>query len=227
MKFTDPAALVGYVLYYAIGTAISDERMLWDQDGEVGFKVRPRRSTKRSEDKTKPDANSMSLPKQEFLDRFVSHFLPLRFRRVRMYGLYANNERDRLAIAKQLLQPAGELTSPDNSHAASGASDSIEQEFEGTREGQTTYRVRCQKCADEPPMQTEFRLSGSQTMRVLSFIVLMQTYLKGELASPPSNRPSGLPYFFARVATELSPPRTPGAQPADLAFHRSIEARAP
>ena len=45
----------------------------------------------------------MSLPKQEFLDRVVSHYLPKGFRRVRLGGIYATNQRKKLAHAKNTL----------------------------------------------------------------------------------------------------------------------------
>jgi|GEM_PF-2799831 len=209
IELNNPAALVGYVLYYAVGTAISDQRMLWDKDGEVGFKIKPRRG--RDGKILKGSPRSMSLPKQVILDRIVSHILPMRFRRVRLSGLYATNEHARLAIARNLIaagrEPSGATTS------ATQDQDSIESEFSGDREGQTTYRVRCQKCVDKPPMHTEFRIAGHDTMRFLSFIVAMQMYYSGDRKRPPTPRPSGLPFHFASLEDFLSPlPSTPPDQ---------------
>ena len=44
----------------------------------------------------------------------------------------------------------------------------------GDREGQTTYRVRCQKCVDQPPIQREFHLRGRETRRNLPFITWLR-----------------------------------------------------
>jgi hypothetical protein len=236
IELNNPAALVGYVLYYAVGTAISDQRMLWDKDGEVGFKIKPRRS--RDGKVLKDSPRSMSLPKQELLDRFVSHILPMRFRRVRPSGLYATNERKRLAIARNLLaagrEPSG-LSS--NTQEQDKNEDSLASEFSGDREGQTTYRVRCQKCVDQPPMHTEYRIPGHDTMRFLAFIIAMQMYLSGKRLTPPEPRPSGLPHHFARLEDFLSPiPSSPPSQqetspvlPTDdpLITPPPIKARAP
>jgi hypothetical protein len=54
--------------------------------------------------------------------------------------------------------------------------DSLESEFSGVREGQSTYRVRCQKRVEQPPMQREGRLTGRDTMRYLAFIIAVQMY---------------------------------------------------
>jgi hypothetical protein len=48
-------------------------------------------------------------------------------------------------------------------------------------------------------MQTQYRIPGHDTMRFLSFIVAMQTYLSGKRKRPPSPRPCGLPYHFASL----------------------------
>ncbi|MGV3485151.1 MAG: hypothetical protein ACO1RT_12100 [Planctomycetaceae bacterium] len=67
------------------------------------------------------------------------------------------------------------------------------------REGKTTCRVRCQKCVDQPPMHTEYRIAGHDTMRFLAFIIAVQMYLLGKRSRPPEPRPSGLPDHFARL----------------------------
>jgi hypothetical protein len=172
--------------------------MLWDKDGEVGFKIKPRRG--RDGKAMKDSPRSISLPKQEFLDRFVSHILPKGFRRVRMSGLYATNERARLGIARGVLKTGRK---PSDQTLDTVDEDSLEAEFSGDREGQSTYRVRCQKCVDQPPMQREGRLTGRDTMRCLAFIIAMQMYFSGKRSTPPEPRPDGLPSYFAMLEDQV------------------------
>lgn len=116
----------------------------------------------------------------------------------KMTGLNASNEHDRLSIARDLIQAAAEAK-PAAIDRSSTESDSLESEFSGDREGKTTYCVRCQKCVDQPPMHTEYRIPGHDTMRFLTFIIAMQMYLSGKRSKPPEPRPSGLPNHFARL----------------------------
>jgi hypothetical protein len=103
-----------------------------------------------------------------------------------MSGLYATNQRARLGIARGVLDAGRE---PSNASSDTNDQDSLEAEFSGDREGQSTYRVRCQKCVDQPPMQREDRLTGRDTMRCLAFIIAMQMYFSSKQSPYPVGHP--------------------------------------
>jgi len=179
----------------------------------------------------------MSLPKQEFIDRLVSHYLPKGFRRVRLGGIYATNQRKKLAHAKNTLaadrEPPGLTSKADTTTTKKPQDqDSLEAEFSGDREGQATYRVRCQKCTDQPPMLLECHLSGSETTPCLSYIMLLAMFFKGKLAEPPKDRPASLPWGFGQVATDFGSPLEfdeplTGDTSSALTTVPSMEARGP
>lgn len=79
-----------YLARYVGGVAISDARMLAVTATHVSFKSRQ---------------GIVTVEGHEFVRRFVTHFLPRRFNRVRYYGLYApSNVHFRWARARQLLK---------------------------------------------------------------------------------------------------------------------------
>lgn len=96
--FAGPQAVLAYLCRYTHRVAITNSRLqaLDLQDGTVtfGYKDYAHESQRRS----------MSLSLAEFLRRFCLHILPLRFVKIRHYGLLANRDRPaRIAQARALL----------------------------------------------------------------------------------------------------------------------------
>jgi hypothetical protein len=100
--FAGPQQVLAYLARYTHRIAISNERLLSDADGQVRFRYRDRRRGNRP--------RTMTLPREEFLRRFLLHVLPLGFMRIRHFGLFANRARaGKLAAARAALQqPAPE-----------------------------------------------------------------------------------------------------------------------
>jgi hypothetical protein len=82
--------------------AISNDRILDIEDGEVRFRWKDYRDNSRSK--------TMALAAEEFIRRFLLHILPEGFQRIRYYGFLANRYRkEKLALCRRLLQmPAPE-----------------------------------------------------------------------------------------------------------------------
>ncbi|HLF82377.1 MAG TPA: IS91 family transposase [Anaerolineales bacterium] len=104
--FAGPQQVLDYVGRYTHRVAISNQRLLAIEEGQVGFRWKDYR-----------DANQqkvLTLGADEFIRRFLLHVLPQGFQRIRYYGLLGNRYREqKLARCRQLLgmpaaQPAGE-----------------------------------------------------------------------------------------------------------------------
>ena len=88
--------MLEYLGRYTHRVAISNERLLALQDGQVSFSVErlPRREQPQGDDG----------PAEEFIRRFLQHALPPGFQRIRYYGLLANCHRaGQLALCRKLL----------------------------------------------------------------------------------------------------------------------------
>jgi len=97
--FAGPRKLVDYLGRYTHRVAISNERLLSCDDGEVTFTYRDRSDGDRRK--------TARLPAEKFLSRFLQHVLPDRFMRIRHYGLLANRDKQqRLAHCRELLGAA-------------------------------------------------------------------------------------------------------------------------
>lgn len=105
--FAGPQQVLAYLARYTHRIAISNDRLVSDTDGEVRFRYRDRRRGNR--------ARTMTLPRNEFLRRFLLHVLPTGFMRIRHFGLFANRSRAaKLAAARGALQqPPPEPISPE------------------------------------------------------------------------------------------------------------------
>lgn len=77
-----PEAALRYLGRYVQGMAISNQRLLSDQQGVVAFQVKDYRHGRRR--------TVVRLPGEEFVGRLARHVLPPRFMRVRHCGLFAN-----------------------------------------------------------------------------------------------------------------------------------------
>jgi hypothetical protein len=104
--FAGPQQVLDYVGRYTHRVAISNQRLLAIEEGQVCFRWKDYR-----------DGNQqkvLTLGADEFIRRFLLHVLPQGFQRIRYYGLLGNRYREQnLAHCRQLLgmptaQPAGE-----------------------------------------------------------------------------------------------------------------------
>lgn len=96
--FGGPAQVLEYLGRYTHRIAISNDRLLALDDGQVRFQWKDYRR------KGRPTSRTLTLPAQEFLRRFLIHVVPPQFRRIRHYGFLANRHRKRkLARCRQLL----------------------------------------------------------------------------------------------------------------------------
>lgn len=91
-----PAQVLEYLGRYTHRVAISNERIVGMDHGEVAFRVRP--------DAISGKKRTLRLPGTEFIDRFLKHVLPTGFKRIRHYGLLApQHKASRLALARTAL----------------------------------------------------------------------------------------------------------------------------
>jgi hypothetical protein len=91
-----PRKLVEYLGRYTHRVAISNDRLLSCDDGQVRFRYRDRRDDDR--------VKTATLPAEEFIGRFLHHVLPDRFLRIRHYGFLANRAKQKsLARCRALL----------------------------------------------------------------------------------------------------------------------------
>lgn len=84
--FAEPQILLRYLGRYVNRIAIANHRIKGIANGSVTFSYLDNRD---GQDKR------MCLPAEEFIRRFLSHVLPVRFHRIRFYGLLVNSQRER------------------------------------------------------------------------------------------------------------------------------------
>jgi hypothetical protein len=85
-----------YLARYTHRVAISNQRLVSDDDGKVTFRWKDYAKGNRQ--------RTMTLKGAEFLRRFLLHVLPCGFMRLRYYGFLANRNRaEKLRRARQLL----------------------------------------------------------------------------------------------------------------------------
>jgi predicted RNA-binding Zn-ribbon protein involved in translation (DUF1610 family) len=97
----NPDQVVDYLARYTHRVAISNNRILAHENGNVTFSFKD--YSQNGEQKT------LTVPEHEFVRRFLLHILPTHFTKVRHYGFLANRKRNvNLALCRQLLgnQPA-------------------------------------------------------------------------------------------------------------------------
>ncbi len=94
--FGGPPQVLEYLGRYTHRVAISNERLLGLQDGQVSFRWKDYRQPQKPK--------TMTVSAEEFIRRFLLHALPPGFRRIRYYGLMANCHRaNKLQLCRQLL----------------------------------------------------------------------------------------------------------------------------
>jgi hypothetical protein len=103
--FGGPEQVLDYVGRYTHRVAISNNRLLNLDGGQVRFQWKDYRDGNRQK--------TMTLSADEFIRRFLIHVLPDGFQRIRYYGFLANrHRREKLRLCRQLLampEPAIEL----------------------------------------------------------------------------------------------------------------------
>ena len=109
--FAGPEQVLDYVGRYTHRVAISNNRLLDIEAGQVSFRYKDYRD--RDQQKT------MTLSAEEFIRRFLLHILPHGFHRIRYYGFLGNRYRqEKLARCRQLLGMALPELPPEPSAAA-------------------------------------------------------------------------------------------------------------
>ena len=105
--FAGPQQVLDYVGRYTHRVAISNNRLLDIENGQVHFQWKDYRDDGK--------IKTMTLSADEFIRRFLLHVLPNGFQRIRYYGLLGNRHRkEKLAQCRRLLgmSPPSEQTSP-------------------------------------------------------------------------------------------------------------------
>jgi hypothetical protein len=96
--FGGPQQAIEYLGRYTHRTAISNQRLLHVENGEVTFQWKDYRG------KDKQQSRSMTISADEFIRRFLIHTQPPGFRRIRYFGLLASRHRaEKLALCRKLL----------------------------------------------------------------------------------------------------------------------------
>ena len=111
-----PQAVLKYLARYVSGAAISDRRLLADEDGMVTFRAKDYRQGRQRK--------TVKLSGVQFVRRWMLHVLPPAFVRVRYYGLLANADRAaRLTRCRELLAASGTPAPPPSSTAPEPAAE--------------------------------------------------------------------------------------------------------
>jgi hypothetical protein len=94
--FAGPEQVLDYVGRYTHRVAISNNRLLDIEGGQVSFRYKDYRNSNQQ--------RTMTLTAEEFIRRFLLHVLPRGFHRIRYYGFLGNRFRqEKLARCRQLL----------------------------------------------------------------------------------------------------------------------------
>ncbi|MEZ6099718.1 MAG: transposase [Pirellulaceae bacterium] len=101
-----------YLSHYVTGTAISDARILSDEDGQVTIRYKDYRDGSAQKTETMPGA--------EFVERFALHILPPHFRRLRYGGFLGATQRE---AALRLARTALGMPEPQDASANQAATD--------------------------------------------------------------------------------------------------------
>jgi len=101
--FDGAEGVLQYLGRYTHRIAISNNRILTLQDGEVSFRWRDYADGNKQK--------TMTLNAQEFIRRFLLHVLPHRYVRIRHFGLLSNrNRKDNIALCRRLLESGVTVT---------------------------------------------------------------------------------------------------------------------
>jgi len=107
--FAGPQQVLDYVGRYTHRVAISNNRLVDIEDGQVHFQWKDYRDNRL--------VKTMSLSADEFIRRFLIHVLPEGFQRIRYYGFLGNRYRQRkLALCRRLLGMQTAASPPAKDH---------------------------------------------------------------------------------------------------------------
>ena len=105
--FDGAKGVLNYLGRYTHRIAISNNRILANQDGNVSFLWRDYADDNRKK--------TMTLKADEFIRRFLLHVLPSRYVRIRHFGLLANRNRDTdIAVCRKILGAGKPLAKEDS-----------------------------------------------------------------------------------------------------------------
>jgi hypothetical protein len=103
--FGGPEQVVSYLGRYTHRVAISNHRLVSNEDGKVSFRWKDYR---RAKEGGETGTRTMELDAHEFIRRFLLHVLPRGFVRIRRFGLLANRQRaTKLTRCRELLGAVG------------------------------------------------------------------------------------------------------------------------
>jgi diadenosine tetraphosphate (Ap4A) HIT family hydrolase len=183
--------IINYLSSYISGAAISDFRIKED-DGQyvtISYKDYRRDSQVFTERMTG----------EEFVRRFVMHFLPPHCKRIRYAGFYAPQGRaENLARARELIAElhGGELPAVNRRETVSITDDEQQSEarrnlFIGEGKERKTFPATCCRC--HRYMESHGNIDGETTLRILPYLLGVMQWLSGKLPSPPQHRPPAVP----------------------------------
>jgi hypothetical protein len=99
--FAGPEQVLEYLGRYTHRVAISNNRLVAIDDGQVTFTYRDRASNN--------EKKIMSLKSDEFIRRFLLHVLPKGFMKIRYYGFLSNIKKKQcILLIRQLIEPMAE-----------------------------------------------------------------------------------------------------------------------
>jgi hypothetical protein len=102
--FGGPNQVLEYLGRYTHRVALSNDRLLQVEEGQVTFQYKDYRAHAQHK------SRSMTVTAEEFIRRFLLHAIPPGFQRIRHYGLLASRQKKQtLALCRQLLGSACEL----------------------------------------------------------------------------------------------------------------------
>jgi ssDNA-binding Zn-finger/Zn-ribbon topoisomerase 1 len=94
-----PQTVLNYLARYIFKIAITNNRIVADNDGKITFKY---------QDSKTNEWKRMTLPAHEFMRRFLQHVLPLGFHKVRTYGFLTHQYKEAFLSLKLQLQKSEE-----------------------------------------------------------------------------------------------------------------------
>jgi hypothetical protein len=182
--------IINYLSSYVSGAAISDFRIKEDDGQYVTISYKDyRRNCQVFTERMTGD---------EFVRRFVMHFLPPHCRRIRCAGFYAPQGRAvKLEEACRLIAEfhGGELPAV-NCKASQSSDDEQQAEarrtlFIGEGKERKTFPATCCRC--HRYMEPHGNIDGETTLRILPYLLCVMQWLVGKLPAPPQHRPLGVP----------------------------------
>jgi len=96
--FGSPQTVLDYLGRYTHRVALSDNRILALENGQIAFSFSPRliRLRRNRDRRDKDRLKSMTLDAEEFIRRFLLHVLPDGFMRIRHFGFLANRSKKQM-----------------------------------------------------------------------------------------------------------------------------------